>query len=404
MAVATPSPSETDGVFAAVKEADDAHLMRTYGRLPVCFVRGKGVTLWDTDGKEYLDFLGGIAVNGLGHCHPAVVAAIQKQAETLIHTSNLYYTAPQAELAAKLCSISEFDRVFFCNSGAEANEAALKIARKAGKQFFAEKTRIITAEGSFHGRTMATVTATAQAKYQDPFRPLLPDVTYVPRNDVDALNAAVDDRVCAILLEPIQGESGVWPMSPELLQAARALADKCGALLIFDEIQTGMARTGNWWAYEGYGVVPDIMTLAKSLGGGVPIGACLARRRAADILTPGDHGSTFAANPLVSSAALATIEAIENEGLLDNARRMGDYFTSALRDSKAGKGLTDIRGKGLMIGATLAEPKARAVMLDALAKGLIINAIGDNLLRFLPPLIVTEADIDRAVAVLSDVI
>ena len=330
---ATGADAEPDiDEAAAIMAADNAYVMRTYARLPVVFTRGAGTRLWDTDGKQYLDFLGGLAVNGVGHCHPHVVAAIQNQAATLIHTSNLYHTAPQARLAEKLCSISAFERVFLCNSGAEANEAALKIARKAGKSISTDKIKFITATRSFHGRTMATVTATAQPKYQESFRPLIPGFEYVPFNDVQALETAVDDSVCAILLEPIQGEGGIYPATREYLQAARRLADKHRALLIFDEIQCGMGRTGSWWAYEQYGVIPDIMTAAKALGSGLPIGACLARGIAATTLVPGDHGSTFAGNPLATTAALATIDVIENENLIANAQMVGDYFMTQLQD------------------------------------------------------------------------
>ena len=389
--------------LAQVQADDDAYVMHTYARLPVCFVRGSGAVLWDTEGKVYLDFLGGLAVNAVGHCHPRVVAAIQQQAATLIHTSNLYYTIPQARLAAKLSEISGFDKVFFCNSGAEANEAALKIARKAGKVHGPGKTGIITLTHSFHGRTMATVTATAQAKYQDPFRPLVPGFTYVERNDVEALRLAVTDETCAIMMEPIQGECGVFPLSAEFLQAARALADEYDALLIFDEIQCGMGRTGDWWAFQGYGVVPDIVTSAKALGGGLPIGACLARGMAAETFAPGDHGSTFAANPLTTAAAYATISAIEDEGLLKSAAQMGAYLSSELQEALGGR-ITEIRGKGMMIGIQLAQPNARKVLLDALDRGLIINAVGDSILRLLPPYIITPAQVRQAVEILKEVI
>jgi predicted acetylornithine/succinylornithine family transaminase len=382
---------------------DDRYVMHTYARLPVMFVRGAGVKLWDNDGKEYLDFLGGLAVNGLGHCHPKVVRAVQEQASTLMHVSNLYLTGPQAKLAHKLAEISDFERVFFCNSGAEANEAAIKIARKHGKSAGGQsKHKIVTAHRSFHGRTMATVTATGQPKYQEPFAPILPGVDYVPYNDIAALEAAVDKDVCAVMLEPIQGEGGVYPATNEYLQAARAVCDKHGALLIFDEVQTGMGRTGKWWAYQQSGVIPDIMTLAKALGGGVPIGACLARGTAASTLVPGDHGSTFAGNPLAASAANAVIEAIEDEHLVANAHAMGAYLVHRLNEA-IGPKVKEIRGQGLMIGVELAEPNARKMQSEALARGLVLNAIGDSILRLLPPLIVSKADIDQAVEILRAV-
>lgn len=384
---------------------DDAHVMHTYARLPVTFVRGLGARLWDADGKEYLDFLAGIAVNGVGHCHPRVVAAIQEQAATLIHTSNLYHTVPQARLAAKLTEISDMERVFFCNSGAEANEAALKIARKHGKVVGGEgKFGVVTAHRSFHGRTLATVTATAQPKYQAPFTPLPAGFSYVPFNDIAALEAAVSEDTCAVLLEPIQGEGGVFPADRAYLEAARLLCDKHNALLIFDEVQTGVGRTGHWWAYQHYGVVPDVMTLAKSLGGGVPIGACLARGAAAETLVPGDHGSTFAGNPLAARAALAVLETVEEEHLLANAHAMGEYFMRRLGDPSLRSKIAEVRGLGLMIGVELSRPDAKRVLADALARGLIVNAVGDHILRFLPPLIVTRDDIDRAMEVLTAVL
>jgi predicted acetylornithine/succinylornithine family transaminase len=390
---------------AEIKALDDAHVMHTYARLPVTFVRGQGAKLWDADGKEYLDFLAGIAVNGVGHCHPRVVQAIQEQAATLIHTSNLYYTAPQAQLAGKLCEISAFERVFFCNSGAEANEAAIKIARKHGKAVGgAGKFEIVTAHRSFHGRTLATVTATAQPKYQAPFTPLPPGFSYVPFNDIAALEAAVTDQTCAVMLEPIQGEGGVYPAHTPYLEAARSLCDKHRALLIFDEIQTGVGRTGHWWAYEHYGVVPDVMTLAKALGGGVPIGACLARGDAAETLVPGDHGSTFAGSPLAARAALAVLETIEAEHLLANAYAMGEYFVHRLAEPSLSAKIAGIRAVGLMIGVELSHLEAKRVQHDALARGLILNAIGDTTLRLLPPLIITKADIDRAMEILTAVL
>ena len=388
-----------------IRALDDANIMHTYARLPVTFVRGQGARLWDTEGREYLDFLAGIAVNGLGHCHPKVVAAIQEQAATLIHTSNLYHTAPQALLAAKLTGISDFTRVFFGNSGAEANEAALKIARKHGKAIGGNsKYKIVTAERSFHGRTLGTVTATAQPKYQAPFTPLIPGFSYVPFNNSAALEAAVTDETCAVLLEPIQGEGGVYPASKSYLEAARAACDAHGALLIFDEVQTGVGRTGKWWAYEHYGVIPDILTSAKSLGGGLPIGACLARGAAAETLVPGDHGSTFGGNLLACRAALAVLETIEGDHLLTNAEAMGAYFVHRLTAPRFRGKIADLRAVGLMIGIELSAPSAKRVVSETLSRGLILNAIGDHILRLLPPLIITQADIDQALDVLGAVI
>jgi len=390
---------------AEVKSWDDDFVMGTYVRQPGVFVRGEGARIWDDSGKEYLDFLGGIAVNGVGHCHPRVVKALQDQAATLMHMSNLFLTAPQAALAKKLIEISDMERVFFCNSGAEANEAAIKIARKNGKVGGSEtKFQIVTAHRSFHGRTMATVTATAQPKYQAPFAPMVPGFNYVPLNDIDALTAAVSDDTCAVLLEPIQGEGGVYAADQAYLEKARELCDKHGALLIFDEVQTGMGRTGKWWAYENYGVVPDIMTLAKSLGGGVPIGACLARGAAATTLVPGDHGSTFAGGPLMTAAALATIEAIEEEHLMANAHAMGAYIKHRLEEPRFAGKIEEIRGMGLILGVELAEPNARKVLTAAFDRGLIVNAVGDRTIRLLPPLIITREDVDKAVDILAEVI
>jgi predicted acetylornithine/succinylornithine family transaminase len=288
------------------KTWDDAHVMTTYARQPVEFVRGEGTHLYDADGREYLDFLSGIAVCTVGHSHPVLTKALHDQAATLLHVSNLYLTEPQARLARRLVELSDFERVFFCNSGAEANEAALKIARKFGRTTGGEqKTGIVTATNSFHGRTIATVTATGQPKYSKDFAPLPAGFSYVPFNDIEALRDAVTHDTAAIMLEPIQGEGGIRMATREYLQAAREIADAHGALLIFDEVQTGVGRTGNLWAYQRSGVVPDVMTLAKGLGGGVPIGACLARGAAAETLKPGDHGSTFAGNPLAAAAGNA---------------------------------------------------------------------------------------------------
>ena len=390
---------------AEVRALDKDYLIPVFARLPITLVRGQGARVWDADGKEYLDFLAGIAVNGVGHCHPRVVRAIQEQAATLIHTAGYYYTEPVARLAKKLTSISKMDRAFFGNSGAEAVEAALKIARKWGHERApGKKFGIVTALNSFHGRTMATITATGQPKYSAPFAPLLPGISHIPFNDIDALEAAVTDDTCAVLLEPIQGESGIYPAHRPFLEAARALCDRHNALLIFDEIQTGIGRTGTWWAYEQYGVVPDVMTSAKSLGGGIPIGACLARGAAATTLTLGDHGSTFGGNPLAAHTALAVLQTIEDEHLLANAHAMGAYFVHRLNELMHTHKLTDIRGVGLMVGVTLAAPDAKRVQTEAREQGLIINAIGDNVLRFLPPLIINQSDVDRAMDVLTAVI
>jgi len=390
---------------AEIKRLDNEYLLHAYARLPVTLVRGQGVRVWDADGKQYLDFLAGIAVNSLGHCHPKMVAAIQEQAATLIHTSGYYYTAPVAKLAEKLVSTSDMERVFFGNSGAEANECAIKIARKHAKSHGgASKYHIVAAQQSFHGRTMATVTATGQPKYSEPFAPVVQGFSHVPFNDVAALEAAVTDDTCAVMLEPIQGEGGVYPAHRTYLEAARALCDKHHALLIFDEVQTGVGRTGKWWAYEHYGVIPDILTSAKGLGGGFPIGACLARGEAAVTLVPGDHGSTFGGNPLACRAALAVLETIEEEHLLANAHAMGQYFVHRLNEVPFRDKLTDIRAIGLMIGIELAAPDAKRVLSAALENGLLLSAIGDHVLRLVPPLIVTQSDIDRVTDILAAIV
>lgn len=380
---------------------DAAHVMTTYARQPVQFVRGEGVYLYDSEGREYLDFLAGIAVCGVGHCHPYLVRALQEQAATLMHVSNLYLTEPQARLARRLIELSDFERVFFCNSGAEANEAAIKIARKHGRAVGGDnKFQIITARDSFHGRTLATVTATGQPKYSAPFAPLPEGFSYVPYNDTESLIAAVGDQTAAILLEPIQGESGVRPATPEFLRTARELADRFGALLVFDEVQTGMGRTGKLWAYQRYGIVPDVMTLAKGLGGGVPIGACLARGSGAETFKPGDHGSTFAGNPLAAAAANAVLDILADEGLTENARQVGAHLTSRLaqlRETLPGV-VGGVRGMGLILGLALEQPIARKVVGEALKVGLVVNAVGDDTIRMLPPLTLSEAQANEGVA------
>lgn len=380
------------------RQWDASHVMTTYARQPVEIVRGEGCWLFDTDGKRYLDFLSGIAVCSVGHAHPYLTKAIADQAATLLHASNLYLTQPQARLARRLIELSDFERVFFCNSGAEANEAAIKLARKYGRSVAESKVRIVTATNSFHGRTLAAVTATGQPKYHEPFAPLPPGFDYVPFNDLEALEAALTDDTCAVLLEPIQGESGVHPATPEYLAKARALCDKYGALLIFDEVQTGVGRTGKMWGYQQYGVIPDVMTLAKGLGGGVPIGACLARGVAAETLKPGDHGSTFAGNPLCTAAANAVLDILADERLTQNAATVGAYLKEKLG------ALGAPRGMGLMIGLELDKPIAKKVVAEARALGLIVNATSDTTLRIIPPLTLTKELADEGVNLLAQAI
>lgn len=391
--------------YEKIIELDKNYVMQTYGRLPIVIVRGQGARVWDVRGKEYLDFVAGIAVNGLGHCHPKVVAAIREQAGTLIHTSNLYYTENQPKLAKMLVEWSDFDRVFFCNSGAEANETAIKLARKWGKQHSEDKFEIVTATNSFHGRTMGAITATGQSKYQKWFTPLVPGFKYVPYNDVEALEEAVNEATCAVILEPVQGESGVHPAAQEYLQFARTACDSDGALLIFDEVQTGLGRTGKLFAYEHYGVIPDVMTLAKTLGAGFPIGACLAKDEAANVLHPGDHACTFGGNPLACAAAIATLSVIHEEGLVDNARDVGDYFQGKLRKMRnSGLPIEEVRGLGLMIAVQFTGTIAKTVAEVCLEKGLIVNSIGESITRFVPPLIITKKDVDLAVDIFTDAI
>ena len=389
-------------------EDADHYLMPTYSRFPVVLRKGRGVKVWDTGGKEYLDFVGGIAVNVLGHCHPKVVVAIQKQAQRLIHVSNLYHIEPQVRLAKLLVTNSFADKVFFCNSGAEANEAAIKIARKYAKENLGpERYEIISTINSFHGRTIATLTATGQPKFQKGFEPLLPGFSHVPFNNIDALSSAITANTCAVILEPIQAEGGVNLPSENYLQDVRALCDKNKLLLIFDEVQTGMGRTGKLFAYEHYGITPDIMSLAKGLGGGVPIGAMLATDKVSAAFQPRTHASTFGGNPLVCAASIATVEALLEDGLiLDQCNRMSRYLferLNQLKDEFQGK-VIDVRGKGLLIAMELMREGVPYV-LACMDRGVLIGLAGaGNILRFTPPLIVEEKDIDHMIDVLEDVL
>ena len=384
----------------------DDYLMNTIARQPVVFVRGQGMRVWDADGMEYLDFLAGIAVCGLGHSHPALVDAICKQAAALMHVSNLYHVPQGPALAKKLVELSGMGRAFLCNSGAEANEAAIKLARKWSKENRGpEKFEIITTEGSFHGRTLTTVTATGQPKYHQGFEPLVPGFRYVPYNDVAALESAIGENTCAVMLEPIQGESGVHPASQEYMQAIRRICDTRGILLILDEIQTGLGRTGKWFGFEHYGIKPDIISLAKTLGGGFPIGACLATGEVATGFRPGNHSSTFGGNPLACAAGLAAVQAIEDEGLVENSAEVGAYFRGALmrlRDKRDDIG--EIRGIGLMLAMEMNRGDAPEIAAQCLRDGLIVNAIGRSIIRFLPPLIATKSDVDSALRTMSGVL
>jgi acetylornithine/N-succinyldiaminopimelate aminotransferase len=379
------------------QELADRYLMQTGRRLPVTFVRGQGCLVYDEAGREYLDLVAGIAVNLLGHAHPDVMAALTKQSAALIHTSNLYFTQPQVELARRLVELSFPSRVFLCNSGAEANEAAIKLARKWGALNRGGAYEIITATGSFHGRTLAAVTAGGQHKYSDPFKPLPEGFAHVPFNDPAAIEQATSDRTVAVMLEPVMGEIGVIPAAPGYLKRVREWCDKKNLLLILDEVQTGLGRTGRWFAHQHAGITPDVMTLAKGLGGGVPIGACLANPRA-DVFEPGDHGSTFGGNPLACAVAATVLEVVERDGLVGNAVEMGEHLHASLQDLRA----SEVRGLGLMQAFQLEEPKAKVLQQACLERGLIVNAVDDHTIRLVPPLIITAQQIDRAHELLLD--
>ncbi len=386
-------------------ERSDKVIMRTYGRYPIVPVKGEGCRLWDADGKEYLDFLGGVAVNNLGHCHPRVVKALQDQAATLIHCSNYYQIPQQIELAELLCNHSFADKAFFCNSGAEANEAAIKLARKYSRETFdnPERYGIITAADSFHGRTMATVSATGQEKVQRFFDPLLHGFCHVPFNDLAALSAAITPQTCAIMLEPIQGEGGINIPSQAYMQGVRELCDRHQLLLILDEVQVGMGRTGKLFAHEHFGITPDIMTLAKALAGGAPIGTMLAKDAVAASFVPGTHGSTFGGNPLVTAAGIATVRAILEEGLLNRAEEMGEYLHGELEALGAKYPFVqEVRGIGLMIGMSLSIPGGEIVKKGH-ERGVLLNVTHDTVLRFVPPLTVSKQEVNQMIQILDGI-
>ncbi len=387
-----------------LKQGAEQLLMGTYSRQPISIVRGRGTKVYDLEGREYIDFVGGIAVNVLGHGHPDLVAAIQRQAAQLIHTSNLYYTEPQVKLAEMLVDHSFADKVFFCNSGAEANEAAIKLARRYSHgKYGAGRFEILTMKNSFHGRTMATLTATGQEKVQKGYEPLVPGFSYVAFNNLAELEQAVTDKTAAIMLEPIQGEGGVHVADRAYLAAVRHLCSDKDILLIFDEVQTGMGRTGTLFAYEQLGVEPDIITLAKGLGGGVPIGACLAKDSVAAAFGPGSHASTFGGNPLACAAGLAVCRVLLEGRVLDQARRMGDCLSKGLLDCKDRHHVVrDVRGMGLLQGMEL-EMDAKTVVSECLRRGILVNATGDHVIRLVPPLIIGQSDIDRLVETLSQI-
>ncbi len=389
----------------SVMEMGQQYIMHTYGRLSFALVRGEGARVWDADGKEYLDFVGGLAVNSLGHCHPAVAEAVATQARTLIHCSNLYWIEPQARLAKVLVENSDLAKVFFCNSGAEANEGAIKLARKYAKKHLGQDAfEIITMHKSFHGRTLATLTATGQAKFHQGFDPLPQGFRYVPYNDLAALEQAIGPHTCAVMLEPVQGEGGVYPADPAYMKSVRKLCDERGLLLIMDEVQTGLGRTGKLFGYQHFGITPDVMTLAKALGGGVPIGALLAKESVAAAFQPGDHASTFGGNPLACAAGLAAMGVILEEGLAENAARVGAYFKERLQELQSRfTCIKEVRGMGLILGVEL-NMEGGPVVAACQQHGLLINCAAGCVLRFLPPLTIGKAEVDAAMAIVSGVL
>ena len=383
---------------------DTASYLPVFSRYPIVLDHGEGSYVWDVNGRKYLDALGGIAVNVLGHNYVPLVDAIAEQAKRLIHVSNLYYTEPQADAAAKLSRLTAGGKVFFGNSGAEANEGAIKAARKYGHMIHPEKSQIITALGSFHGRTLATLTATGQEKFHKGFAPLPQGFDYVPFNDIAALEARMSENTAAVMLEPIQGEGGVRTPADGYLQQVRVLCDKYDALLIFDEIQTGMGRTGSFYAYESCGVTPDIVTLAKGLAGGVPIGAFVVTEKVAAAFHAGDHGSTFGGNPLACAAANVVLDAVANDHFLAGVRDVGTHFKQALTDlqSKYPAHIVEVRGAGLILGMEMQRNEdAAAIARRMLEQGVIINCTAGNVLRFIPPLIFTKNEVDELIRVLD---
>jgi predicted acetylornithine/succinylornithine family transaminase len=378
------------------------YIINTYGERPISIVRGEGAYVWDAEGKKYLDFVAGIATNNVGHCHPRVVDAIVAQARKLIHVSNLYYIEPQVKLAKRLVELSCADKCFFCNSGAEANEAAIKLARKYSKEKLGEsKYEIITMLKSFHGRTMTTITATGQEKYHKGFEPMSPGFRYVPFNNLEALENAITENTCAVMVEPIQAEGGINVPDDNYLSELRKLCDNKNLLLIFDEVQTAMGRLGKIFGYQVYGVEPDIITMAKALGGGVPIGCMMTKSNIAESLTPGSHASTFGGNPLVCSAALASLNTIVDERLAENAEDMGAYLKEKLHNLKEKYSIIkEIRGRGLLIGMEL-NVEGKELVNKCMEDGLILNCIGTNVIRFAPPLIITKEQVDQALPALE---
>jgi len=388
------------------KSQERDYLMENYSRLPVLFSHGHGTRLWDDTGKEYVDFVSGLGACVAGHCHAEIIAAVARQVSQLIHVTNLYYTRPQGELAEMLCRYTFADRVFFCNSGTEANEAAIKLVRKYMRQVRGEdRYKVVSALKSFHGRTYGALAATGQPDKAEPFCPMPSGFTHVPFNDLAALEEAVDDTTCAVLLEPIQGEGGVYVGETSYLKGAREICSEKGTLLVLDEVQTGMGRTGALFAHEHYGVTPDVMTVAKGLAGGLPIGAVLANAEVARGFVPGDHGSTFGGNPVVCAAALAVLMVLHEEKLMENATRVGGYFKDRLLSLQRNTGaIREVRGMGLMLAAELEEKMAKDVVLCCLERGYVVNNIGEDILRFLPPLSISTREVDGLLEVLDELL
>ena len=383
------------------QELEHQYFMQTFERVPLTIVRGQGARVWDEDGREYLDFVGGWAVDSLGHCHPVVTQAVTEQAHILIQASNQFYTIPQIRLAELLVQNSCLDKVFFCNSGAEANEGAVKLARRYGQRYLGGAYEVITTSGSFHGRTLAMVAATGQAKFQQPYLPLPTGFVNVEYNNVGAIKAATTEQTCAVMLEPVQGEGGVNLPDDSYLTAIRAWCEQKGILLILDEIQTGIGRTGTLFAYEQYGIEPDIMTLAKGLASGVPIGAILAKERVA-VFAPGDHGSTFGGNPLACAAGYATVKFIIDNDIAGKAKTVGQYLINGLEEMKQKFQLiTDVRGRGLLVAMEFGSDIAQSLVMACLARGLLVNRLKPNALRLMPPLIIGTEEVDEALGILD---
>jgi acetylornithine/N-succinyldiaminopimelate aminotransferase len=387
-----------------IKDAQ-SFLMNTYSRQPLVLVKGRGTKVYDSDGREYLDFVAGVAVNNLGHCHPKVVVALQKQAQRLMHVSNHFHIEPQVSLGKELVRNSFADKVFFCNSGTEAIEAAIKLVRRYSREILKrDRFEVITMFGSFHGRTYGAVSATAQEKFHQGFEPMVPGFRYVPFNDVKAVENAVNDRTCAILVEPVQGEGGVKVPAPGYLKALRTICDERQLLLVLDEIQTGMGRTGRLFAYEHEGIIPDVMALAKGLGSGMPVGALLATDKAGQAFVPGTHGSTFGGNPLACAAGLASLEALlEDNIIIQNVEALGRHFTNGLRSLQAKYSfIKDVRGQGLLIGMEL-DFDGKEIVTECLKQGFLINCTVNTVLRFMPPLIISEEEIDQLIDALDGI-